>query len=183
MGMGAGLGLGGSGNGKKGLFGILDTPPAQGQPETIAALREAMAQRPGAGITPDATGANFFAMPQPNTAYGGAFNGLLDAMLARGPEVPPAAQPAAQADPAAGAGGNRAFANLQNAWKATDASMSSPSIPMKVKTERWGMATAGEREKLKKSGATDAELAAFDAQVASAPGPTASRFYDHPGGR
>lgn len=101
MGMGAGFGTGGaSGSSGQSPFekwlGYANGPPAQGQPETIAALREAMAQRPGGGITADPTGTNFFAMPQPNASYGGAFNDLLTAMMARGPQVKAEAEGAAK---------------------------------------------------------------------------------------
>lgn len=159
-------------------------PPAQGQPEVLAALRNAVASRPGGGITPDATGANFFAMPAPNSDYGTSFNQLLTAMVNRGPQVTPdkaaAAAGTGQPDPAQTAlaairaAGNKVLGpNQAGAGMIRDQGMSDIA---------WRRATDAALADADLSGMTEEQRAAFDEQYKGLKPPKAPAFISDRGG-
>lgn len=160
----------------------MNGPPAQGQPEVIDALRDAVAARPGSGIAADPTGANYFAMPQPNTAYGTAFDGLVNAMVARGPQekaadaekaATPSADPAAKALADIQAAGNRAYNARMTGGDVRGQGMSDVT---------WRAAMDKALADADLSGLTEEQRASFEKQYRERKPPTAPAYISDRGG-
>lgn len=160
-------------------MGYINGPPAQGQPEVIAALRDAVAARPGAGIAADPTGANYFAMPQPNGTYGTAFDQLLNAMVARGPQ-----EKSAEEEKKAATQPSEAIAGIEPAaLRAWQQGIDRGSYRGQGMSDiLWRKSMEEARAAAEKNGATADELAAWDEKFKTMRPPQAPAVISDRGG-